>query len=267
MARSTSKPAAVPLTERNYERLREIDRQYSDWNHTVNYGLDYPTARGTAGAAEDDTGVPYSVFTYAGKYGVSPTKWLTQSWFRKVANTRGPSSSKTARQSSTGAARRKWRGRLVVPNPACGGVKPVHLISDRAKRYRANHPDCRPVGPKQCQFCGSRRNVEVHHLNGNEDDGAPRNLAWACRACNTKIAVAHKRAGKGKRTRQFNPTPGKVPTYQQYKRAVSLHVRGEFDEGGAIIHATPPDVRSGYARMIAAEKRKRGTHRRSEVPF
>lgn len=254
MARST-KPAAVPLTERNYERLREIESEHGDWKHAVTFGLDYPTARGQAGASEDGTGVPYSVFTHARKYGVAPTKWLTQSWFRKAA--------KSAKAKPRGG----FLSRLFrISNPACGGTKPVSLVTDRAKRYRANHPDCKPKGAKVCAFCGSKRNIGVHHLDGNEDNGAPRNLAYACKSCNGKIAAAHKRSGKGKRTRQFNP-PAKVPTYQQYLRAVSIHQRGSHDEGGAIIHATPPELRAEYARRIAAEKRKRGTHRRSEVPF
>jgi len=245
------------MTERNYERLREIDRELGDWKHTVSYGLEYQTARGQAGAAEDDTGVAYSVFTYDGRFGVAPTKWITKSWTRKRPAARG-----SAKKKSGGLLSRLFR----ISNPACGGTKPVELITDRAKRYRANHPDCKPQGAKVCSFCGSTRNVEVHHLDGNEDNSAPRNLAWACRACNTKIGVAHKKAGKGKRTRQFNPS-GPIPTYGQYLRAVSLYVRGAHDEGGAIIHATPPAKRSEYARMIAAEKRKRGTHRRSEIPF
>lgn len=195
MAR-TSKPSAIPLTERNYERLRDIDRQHGDWNHTVTYGLDYATARGQAGSAEDSTGVPYSVFTYARQYGVSPTKWLTQSWFRKAGGAK-----RTAPKKRGGFLSRLFR----VSNPACGGTRPVALITDRAKRYRANHPDCAPKGPKVCSFCGSRRNVEVHHIDGTEDNGRPSNLAWACCSCNTKIGVAHKKAGKGKRTKQFNP--------------------------------------------------------------
>lgn len=253
------RPAAIPLTERNYEALREIDREQSSWKHTVNWGMDYKTARGQAGAAEDDTGEAYSVFTFKGRYGVSPTKWLTKSWLKKAS-----AALKAEKPKRRGFLSRLFR----IPNPACGGTAPVNLITDRAKRYRANHPDCRPGGPKVCAFCGSQRNVEVHHLDGNEDNGSPRNLAWACRSCNTRIGVAHKRAGIGKRTRQFNKAAGaRVPSYAQYAHAVSVHVRGAHDEGGAVIHATPPELRSQYARQIAAEKRKRGTHRRSEVPF
>ncbi len=61
--------------------------------------------------------------------------------------------------------------------------------------------------------------------------------------------------------------PG-IPTYEQYAFAVSTHERGAYDEGGAIIHATPPSVRSEYAQKIADAKARRGTgRRREEVPF
>ena len=54
-----------------------------------------------------------------------------------------------------------------------------------------------------------------------------------------------------------------VPTFAQYAHGVSVHKRGKKDEGGLIIHATPPAVRSQYARRIAQLKKQRG----SEVPF
>lgn len=55
-----------------------------------------------------------------------------------------------------------------------------------------------------------------------------------------------------------NPEP---PTYAQYAHAVSIHDKKHHahDEGGAIIHATPPALRSKYARQIASKKKKRGT--------
>lgn len=53
-----------------------------------------------------------------------------------------------------------------------------------------------------------------------------------------------------------------APTYRQYVHGVSIHQRGAHDEGGRIIHATPPGLRSRYARRIAATKKERGT-----VPF
>jgi hypothetical protein len=60
---------------------------------------------------------------------------------------------------------------------------------------------------------------------------------------------------------QDNPA---APTYAQYARAVSIHQRDAHDEGGAIIHATPPELRHQYAQQIARTKSKR---RATEVPF
>lgn len=54
-----------------------------------------------------------------------------------------------------------------------------------------------------------------------------------------------------------------APTYAQYGFAVASHQRGAHDEGGAIIHATPPALRRKYAGQIAATKRAR----RGSVPF
>lgn len=97
-----------------------------------------------------------------------------------------------------------------VSNPGvCGGVLPVELITDRAKRYRANSEQCKPDGPKVCA-CGSKTNIGVGHLDGNEDNGARKNLAWQCKRCNALQLHADKAAGRGKRTRQYNPqTPEK----------------------------------------------------------
>jgi hypothetical protein len=60
------------------------------------------------------------------------------------------------------------------------------------------------------------------------------------------------------------------PTFAEYAHAVAIHhgrryipgkgfTAGAHDEGGKVIHATPPAQRSEYARRIAAGKRKRGT--------
>ena len=164
-------------------------------------------------------------------------------------------------------------GRLVtVANP---GYKPVHALTDRAKRYRANSPELRPDGPKRCLFCGSKKNPTVHHLDGDESHLERGNLVWACKSCNTAIGAAYKRAGLGVRTRQYNPQKagGGVPTYEQYLFAVGHHQRGAWDEGGAILHAIPPATRSEYASRLWGFRKKTygasGGSRSSasEVPF
>jgi hypothetical protein len=82
--------------------------------------------------------------------------------------------------------------------------KPVSAITDRAKRYRANTPECRPRGPRRCELCGSKRFLVVDHRDGNESNGSPENLRWLCKSCNTVNGAEMARAGKGKRTRQYN---------------------------------------------------------------
>lgn len=231
-------------------------------------------------------------------------------------------------------------------------------VTDRAKRYRAQKN--KPNGPKRCNFCVSRKNVDVDHIEGDEDDDSPENLMYLCRPCNTRKGIVQARNRIGRRTEQYNPesvkeraarslkdwkaaseivlgfTPGSVqlathmlrntppdrrkkfadqmdarnpyksaaqrrqfhamlergeispaivakwdreseglqmnpnapaPTYAQYAHGVSIHRRGARDEGGAIIHATPPALRHKYAEQIARTKKQRGTAGRSEVPF
>ena len=123
-------------------------------------------------------------------------------------------------------------------------------ITDRAKRYRAQNA---VTGQRKCVLCGSRSDLGVMHLDGNESHGEPANLAYGCRSCNGKLAAAFKRIGAGRPTNQYNPSSG-VPTFAQYAWAVSNHARGSHDEGGAVIHATPKHKRIEYARRIAAGK-------------
>lgn len=137
--------------------------------------------------------------------------------------------------------------------------KPVNKITDRAKRYRAQGA---VTGPKKCAICGKGGKLDVMHLDGNESNGEKRNLAYGCRSCNVKLAHGFKRAGAGKKTRQYNPGSG-VPSFAQYAWAVSNHSKGAHDEGGAIIHATPKRKRVEYAKRIAGIK----DSRRESVPF
>jgi hypothetical protein len=76
-------------------------------------------------------------------------------------------------------------------------------VTDRALRYRANADP--PPGEKRCTFCGSVRNVEVGHVDGHAENTSAENLVWTCRRCNTQMGAVFKRAGIGRRTRQFNP--------------------------------------------------------------
>ena len=131
-------------------------------------------------------------------------------------------------------------------------------LTDRAKRYRAQNA---VRGEKRCVLCGTRGRLDVMHLDGNESNGDPRNLAYGCRSCNGKLAAAFKRIGAGVPTNQYNPASGSVPSFQQYAWAVTQHSRGAHDEGGAIIHATPKSKRIEYAWRIAEIKGSRASER------
>jgi hypothetical protein len=136
-------------------------------------------------------------------------------------------------------------------NPACGaGRKPVSEITDRAKRYRANTPECTPSGPRRCAIpdCKTpRQNLVVDHQDGDESNTRKSNLRWLCKGHNTKFGKADARNGKGKRTRQFNPGASNLA---QYVQAAIEHTRGAHDAGGKVIHDTPKSVRRGFAREI-----------------
>jgi hypothetical protein len=152
--------------------------------------------------------------------------------------------------------------------------KPVHSITDRAKRYRAQAPECRPPGPRVCALCGSRRNVEVGHVSGDESDGARENLMWNCRSCNTRMGALFKRLGIGRRTRQFNPAAGRgsqqgARNLAQWVVAV-MSMKGESGEMSvpaavAMVRATPPERRSEFAQEIWDRRREHGTD--TTVPF
>jgi len=63
------------------------------------------------------------------------------------------------------------------------------------------------------------------------------------------------KAGRGRRTRQFNPG---AETLAEYVSAAVEHQRGTRDAGGLVIHETPPEVRSRFAKEIWKRRRKHG---------
>ena len=157
--------------------------------------------------------------------------------------------------------------------PACGPRWRKETVTDRALRYRANAPECRPPGPRFCAFCGATRNVEVGHLDGHEEHIHRSNMIWNCRACNTRLGVVFKRLGLGRKTRQFNPEARGAETYQQWVLAVTS-MKGASDAmtvpaAVEMIRATPPEDRSRYAREIWRRRREHygPGGRYGEVPF
>jgi hypothetical protein len=136
-------------------------------------------------------------------------------------------------------------------------MRPVSLITDRAKRYRAN------AGRKKARLCAFCANpaMDVDHISGDEAHGKHANLIDLCRSCNTRKGIVQKRARIGKRTRQYNPeAPARQPTFEEYIAAVRI-LRGDVDAtylevriAGAIIQATNDSRRAAYTRMIQAQR-------------
>jgi hypothetical protein len=135
--------------------------------------------------------------------------------------------------------------RLVNPKAAAE-------ITDRAKRYRAQK---KIKGPRKCELCGSKRFLVADHRNGNEANGNAGNLRWLCKSCNNREGAKKIKAGRGVRTRQYNPG---AKTLGAYAAAAAEHTRGRHDAGGAVIHDTPKSARSRYAKQIWALRRQHG---------
>jgi hypothetical protein len=155
--------------------------------------------------------------------------------------------------------------------------KRADQVTDRALRYRANA--CPPPGARICCLCGSQRRVEVGHVDGHEENGAPQNLIWTCRACNVRCANVLRRAGLGRLTRQRNPSApyqarnAGASTLGAWMNAVTS-LRGEGGTTGvpeaiALIQATPPERRSEFARQVWNTRRNRygPTGRKDSPPF
>jgi Arc/MetJ-type ribon-helix-helix transcriptional regulator len=131
-------------------------------------------------------------------------------------------------------------------------------VTDRAKRYRANQLGCKPAGAKKCKLCGSKSDVMVDHVDGNESNGRKSNLRWLCRSCNTVLGAEMARTGQGRRTVQYNPAHKGAQTLGEYMQAVLQHTRGAHDDGGRIIHDTPKRKREEFASEIWAARKARG---------
>jgi hypothetical protein len=76
------------------------------------------------------------------------------------------------------------------------------MVTDRAQRYRANRVH---KLKKRCEECRSRGHLGVGHRDGNESNNRPSNLFTQCKSCNGKQTARDIKAGRGVRTRQYNP--------------------------------------------------------------
>jgi hypothetical protein len=108
------------------------------------------------------------------------------------------------------------------------------MTTDRAKRYAANRNVADDKG-SGCLFCGSKKFLTVDHLSGDEDDGAPANLAYLCKSCNTRKGAAFRKAGIGRPTNQYNPDLGLSPEERRNFSQLGFDFppRREYDEARA----------------------------------
>lgn len=151
-------------------------------------------------------------------------------------------------------------------------AKKAKPVTDRAKRYRANRALPKAAGKRRCYICGNPEPRDVEHINGDESDNRPQNLAPACRSCNVSKGNTFSKAGVGVRTIQFNPGAG-ARNLAQYLTAARV-LRGEshamtLPAAIRLMHNTPAADRSRFAREIWDKRRERygSTGRADSVPF
>lgn len=112
-------------------------------------------------------------------------------------------------------------------------------------------------------------------MDGHEENTLRVNLIWTCRRCNVRCGNTLRGAGLGRKTRQYNPSDatGGAENLGQWMNAV-MSMKGDpggnmaVGEAVAMIHATPPDARSDFAKQIwSVRKRRYGQIGRQEIPF
>lgn len=158
----------------------------------------------------------------------------------------------------------------------CGMEKRKKKVTDRQHRRRAR--GCIEKDQlKRCAFCGSKRNMRVHHLNGIESDNNPANLVGACHACNTRIGWLLKRHNIGRRVDlEYNPAqPARTLAQmddggQEHARRIrradsapgychhSRHVAGETVQLCGADMEDPPRAGNGHNRGAVLRAREIG---------
>ena len=156
-----------------------------------------------------------------------------------------------------------------------GRFRPTGEITDRAKRYRANKADATPK--RRCFSCGAKNPRDRAHIDGNEANNHPNNLAPQCRSCNVLFANTLRKSGVGKKTRQYNPRNPNVPAIGAYVHSIQVlrgEEKGSVESAVKTIQATPPTVRHTYGKKLwEFRKTKYGPSGRkdggrdNEVPF
>lgn len=147
-------------------------------------------------------------------------------------------------------------------------------ITDRAHRYRAN--ELMPTAGKRCLFCESTRFLVPDHWDGHPDHTHADNLEVLCKSCNTAKGNAFKKAGRGRLTKQYNPTksggasnvgewinavgaiiPRKGAKYAGSNYGINSHMKTR--DAVDMIRATPKHKREEFAALIRRGKRGRAS--------
>ena len=173
--------------------------------------------------------------------------------------------------------------RCSIANPGGRQPKEVELLTDRAKRYRANRT-IPADAPKVCIYCGAAAEL-VDHIDGDESHGDEQNLAWACRPCNIRKANTMRNAGLGRLTCQYNPSAGARNLAQWVMAVASIRRRDKktgrllppdnwkfqampVGDAVAMVRATPHALRVEFAQQLAAKRRPaRGRATDWDIPF
>jgi hypothetical protein len=112
--------------------------------------------------------------------------------------------------------------------------------------------------------------VEVGHVDGHEENTETYNLFWTCRRCNVRCGIVLRRAKLGRKTRQYNPASGAQNLGQWLNAVMSLRGEGgtmSVADAVAMVHATPGEDRSRFAREIWSKRRSHyGPSGRKDAP-
>ncbi len=139
------------------------------------------------------------------------------------------------------------------------------MTTDRAKRYAANRTiqDDKRAG---CLYCGSHRNLGVDHISGDEADIDTRNLAWACKSCNTRKGAAFAKAGIGRKTHQYNPHLGLSPAEKRNFQQLGFDFppRSEYDQARAADRKRRQQARAAAIRERREERKAEARRRKQE---
>ncbi|MGH9533812.1 MAG: HNH endonuclease [Terriglobales bacterium] len=151
-------------------------------------------------------------------------------------------------------------------------------MTDRALRFRARRTI--RFGWAACHWCGATADLMPHHLDGHEENNTPANLLLVCRSCNVRAGNTLRKAGLGRKTRQYNPfyvitnpaekgAEGLAEWIEAARVATGqIHpARMPLEQAIRTVQATPPARRTRFAREIWALRRERGTDRNAAIPF